>query len=244
MRECSGWGLPLRGFAPAVILTAGLATAIGTPDSAAAETNRRCCIGTGHDPAIDVGALLVVDSSIPMTAMRTMQAEVERIWNRYGVRIRWLGHGRHAPDSRANVDVLVDVDPSESGYMRPTGRNILGCFRSVRDGDSRPVITIFPQHAQRLAGDVGAHLCGHRCLEAWLERLQGRLLGRALAHEMGHYLLGSEHTSDGLMRAEFHPRDVLAEKLEAVSLTDSQVQRLSSRALQRAGTRSVNAITW
>jgi hypothetical protein len=240
---CSDSRSGRRGFAPAVILAAGLATAIGVPPSSAAGPEDGCRIDTGRDPAIDVGAILEVVSPTSTTALTAMQAEVERIWTPHGVRIRWLGHGHDAPHSMANVDVLVGVDPREGGHVRPTGRNTLGWFRSARDGDSRPIITIFPHQAQRLAGALGAHICGHRCLEAWLERLQGTLLGRVLAHEIGHYLLGPEHTSVGLMRAEIHPWAVLASDLGAVSLTGSQVQRLSSQCVDRQ-LMDVNATTW
>jgi hypothetical protein len=226
--RCSRWRT-LRRFAAAASLAAGLATGIGLQDSSAAQTKRGCGIGAGHDPAIDVRALLVVGSPVSTTAVTAMQAEVERIWERYGVRIRWLEYDRHRHDSTANVDVLVRVDPVEGGPLRPTGRNTLGCFRLDREGDSPPVLAVFPQHAQRLAGAVGAHLCGHRCLHAWLERLQGTLLGRALAHEIGHYLLGPEHTPDGLMRAEFRAWEVLTGEPEVASLTGSQVRRLVSR---------------
>ena len=171
----------------------------------------------------------MVASPVSKTAITAMQAEVERIWGRYGVTIRWLTHGHLPPGSSANVDVLVVEDSRGWGRRRPTGRNTLGCFRFDRDGDSRPLITIFPQHAQRLAGALSARICGRRCLESWFERLHGTLLGRALAHEIGHYLLGPEHNPAGLMRAEIDPRDVLAGEPKGVSLTDSQVQRLTSR---------------
>lgn len=243
MWRCSGSEFLLRRFAPAVSLAAGLATAIGILDSSAAGTKRRCRIEPGRDPAIEVGALLEVVSPISTTVLTAMQAEVERIWTPHRVRIRWLRHGHDAPHSSANVDVLVGVDPLEDGHVRPTGRSTLGWFSSARHDDSRPVIAIFPQQAQRLAGALGAHICGHRCLEAWLERLQGILLGRALAHEIGHYLLGPEHTSVGLMRAKIHPWDALASEPEAVSLTGSQVQRLSAPCADRQFM-DVNATRW
>ena len=225
----SGWAFLARKFAPAVVMFTGLATVTGISATSAAETNPGCHLQTGHNPAIQVGALLVVASPVSKTAITAMQAEVERIWGRNGVTIRWLTHGHLPPSSSANVDVLVVVDSRGRERRRPTGRNTLGCFRLDRDGDSRPLITIFPQHAQRLAGDLSARICGRRCLESWFERLHGTLLGRALAHEIGHYLLGPEHSPAGLMRAEIDPRDVLAGEPKDVSLTNSQVQRLTSR---------------
>jgi hypothetical protein len=225
----SGGAFLARKFAPAVVMFAGLATVTGISAASAAETNPGCHLQTDYNPSIHVGALLVVASPVSKTAITAMQAEVERIWGRYGVTICWLAHGHLPPGSSANVDVLVVVDSRGWGHRRPTGRNALGCFRFDRDGDSRPLITIFPQHAQRLAGALSARICGRRCLESWFERLHGTLLGRALAHEIGHYLLGPEHSPAGLMRAEIDPRDVLAGEPKGVSLTDSQVQRLTSR---------------
>src|SRR5262249_62227512 len=47
---------------------------------------------------------------------------------------------------------------------------------------------------------------------ALAETFLARALGRALAHEIGHYLFGTrEHTTDGLMRPQFSPQDLLEE---------------------------------
>jgi len=228
----SGWSILVRKVAAAVVLFAALASVTGMPAASAAETNR-CGLETGHNPAIHVGAVLVVASPISKTAITAMQAEVECIWSRHGVKLGWLAPDHVRPDSGANVDVLLVPDSRECGRVRPTGRKTLGCFRSNRDGDSRPLITILPQHAQLLAGALSARICGRRCLEGWIEQLYGTLLGRALAHEIGHYLLGPEHSRAGLMRADFDPRDVLSGDPKAVSLTGPQVQRLTCCAPQK-----------
>ena len=230
----SGWSILARRFRAAVALFAALASVAGMPAASAAETIR-CGLQAGHNRAIHVGAVLVVASPISKTAITAMQAEVERIWSRHGVKLGWLAADHVRPDAGANVDVVLVQDSRECGRGRPTGRQTLGCFR-LRDGDSRPLITILPQHAQQLAGALSARICGQRCLEGWIERLHGTLLGRALAHEIGHYLLGPEHSRDGLMRAEFVPRDVLAGDPKAVSLTGPQVQRLTSRCVEHQST--------
>ncbi len=231
-----GWSILARRFAPAVVLFAALASGTGLPAPYAAETNRCRDLPTGHTPPIYVGAVLVIASPTSKMAVTAMQAEVERIWNRYSVKLSWLAPDHVRPDSGANVDVVVVPDSRECGRVRSTGRNTLGCFRFSRDGDSRPLITIFAQHAQQLAGALSARMCRRRCPEAWIERLHATLLGRAVAHEIGHYLLGPEHSSAGLMRAEFDPRDVLAGDPKMVSLTAPQVQRLTSRCVERQPT--------
>ena len=162
----SGWSILARRFAAAVVLFAALTSVTGMPAASAAETNR-CGLQPGHNPAIHVGAVLVVASPISKTAITAMQAEVERIWSRHGVKLGWLAPDHVRPDSGANVDVLLVPDSRECGRVRPSGRKTLGCFR-FRDGDSRPLITIFPQHAQQLAGALSARICGRRCLEGWI----------------------------------------------------------------------------
>ncbi len=232
MRCVSGWSILARKFAAAVVLFAALASGTGMPAASAAETN--CCgLQAGHSPAVHVGAVLVVASPISKTAITAVQAEVERIWSRHGVKLGWLAPDDVRPDSGANVDVLLVPDSLGCGRVRPTGRKTLGCFRFTRDGDSRPLITIFTQRAQQLTGALSARICGRRCLEGWIEELHGTLVGRALAHEIGHYLLGPEHSRAGLMRAEFDPQDVLAGDPKAVSLTGPQLQRLTSHCVER-----------
>ena len=80
------------------------------------------------------------------------------------MKLGWLAADRVRPDSGANVDWLLVPDSRKCGRVRPTGRKTVGCFR-FRDGDSRPLITILPQHAQQLAGALSARICGQRCLE-------------------------------------------------------------------------------
>ena len=232
MRCVSGWSILARQFAAAVVWSAALASGPGMPAASAAETN--CCgPQAGHSPAVHVGVVLVVASPISKPAMTAVQAEVAGIWSRHGVKLGWLGPDHVRPDSGANVDVLLAPDSLGCGGVRPTARKTLGCFTFTLDGDSRSLITIFPQRAQQLAGVLSARICGRRCLEGWIEELHGTVLGRALAHEIGHYLLGPEHSPAGLMRAEFDPQDVLAGDPKAVSLTGPQLQRLTSRCDER-----------
>src|SRR5262249_57346217 len=60
---------------------------------------------------------------------------------------------------------------------------------------------------------------------AMAEILLGRALGRALAHEIGHFLLDTrEHSTHGLMRAEFTPLDLLEEATRPLYRLDPPAQ--------------------
>jgi hypothetical protein len=52
-------------------------------------------------------------------------------------------------------------------------------------------------------------------------------MGRSLAHELGHVLLNTkEHETTGLMRAWYHPQDILRNSPAAYTLTTQQRSRL------------------
>ena len=187
------------------------------PDSSAAETKRRRPIETRHNPAIHVGALLVVASPISTTAITAMQAEVHRIWDRYGVRIRWLAHGLLAPDSRANVDVLL-ADSREGGRIRPTGRDTLGA--SASPATATPGRSSRSSRSTRRAGRRAGRPYLRAPLSQGLARTFTRHAAWSGARPRDRPLparTGAQ--SDGLMRAGIDPRDVLAGEPKAVSLT-------------------------
>jgi hypothetical protein len=63
----------------------------------------------------------------------------------------------------------------------------------------------------------------------------GRVLGRAVAHEMGHYLLHTpDHARTGLMRATFHPRELVDVRRGGFALSDPDVKLLAHLASERA----------
>jgi hypothetical protein len=69
------------------------------------------------------------------------------------------------------------------------------------------------------------------------------ILGHAIAHELGHLLLGMErHSEDGIMKAEWHPKQL--EKAESATLVFDAAQRtrirrnLTARVVAGASNRS------
>jgi len=73
---------------------------------------------------------------------------------------------------------------------------------------------------------------------AWAisDRDLARALGRVLAHEIGHVLLAApNHDRDGLMRANFRPRDLLYPNPVPFRLADGRMGRLKSRVRMLRG---------
>ena len=185
---------------------------------------------TEEDAIAEVAAVLVVAAPVPGSAVATMRSEAGMIWNRHGVRIRWRPSGSEL-DEHTNVVVLLSPlsrrCATASGGARP-----LGCFPAHHTGNALPVIVIFPEHARLLVDGAAVHLC-EPCPIGWLEQQTARVLGWALAHELGHYLLGPQHSTTGLMRARYRPRDLFATDEDAFSLTDAQIAALRELRHQR-----------
>jgi hypothetical protein len=185
----------------------------------------------GEDSAIHVRAVMVIVTPISKPALATAQREAQRIWGRYGVRIHWLSPGPPV-GSAVSVVVLMAPDSKRCALSRIDREHTLGCFQDDREGDSRPVITIFPQRAYRLVSGRAERLWRRRP-EGWLEGLTATLLGRVLAHEFGHYLLGSEHSATGLMHAALDPRELFTRQPDELLLTEGQARQLTSRSEAR-----------
>ena len=117
-------GLPsgqasFRWITAAAILSSGLATTSRQPVAHAAETRSDGVLSAGREPVIWVRAVFVAAGPIPKTTIQTVQAEVDRVWNRYAVRIRWL-----VPDSpiEAGPKVVVIVGGELSALRADGGR--------------------------------------------------------------------------------------------------------------------------
>jgi len=94
---------------------------------------------------------------------------------------------------------------------------------------------------------LGPDDTGHLA-DAYLEAVQdvadwhrgdsAALLGDVLAHELGHLILGSGHTSAGIMRAAWSPRELGALRKGRLQFTDDERQRIRV-ALRRTSPREV-----
>jgi hypothetical protein len=213
----------VRRSATAALLSASLSTSSGTTALKAEDKCDRT--SAGHSPVVQVGAVLVVGRPISTSALDAMQAEAVRIWGRYAIGIDWHKPGP-AVDSSVNVVVLVSAETGRCVPWRANREDTLGCFPHDAEGSALPVIRLFPDSVRSLVDRRVAQIC-NPCQDRWLERLTATLLGRTLAHEIGHYLLGSEHSATGLMRARFEPAELFTDEEEALSLSDAQIASLN-----------------
>lgn len=141
---------------------------------------------------------LVHVATLPPVARLALVSEVERLWQRAGLRIEWADPSI-AGGAEAALRVLV-----VSSY---TGR--------TRHPDTWPVGE-FMHDALPGPTAVTSMAAAARVLEAarlpqeptaTVNQRLGRILGRAVAHEIGHHLLGAAHTKRGLMRARIDATD-------------------------------------
>jgi hypothetical protein len=215
----------LRKVVPHVFVCFGLwGVVFGPPPASGRDTTHDSVRGDQY-PTIHVRAIVVVTSPTPTAVVATIQAEAERIWDVYGVRIDWLSPGPPL-DSSVNVVVHLAMDQRRCSQSRTSRERTLGCFQTDQEGDSPPVIMIFPERAHRLVCAWAVRI-SRRWPDGWLERRAARLAGRALAHELGHYLLGSGHSASGLMRAELGPEELAFRSRDGPTLTVLQSHRLS-----------------
>jgi hypothetical protein len=165
-----------------------------------------------------------------------MKKEAERIWSRLDVRLAWIDSRRRvtAPH-RAGLTVMLE----EGAYLgsAATPVSVLADLTQPSDICGWGVAHVWVRHVERHAASVpGGDRAFLSLPRAMTATFLGRALGRALAHEIGHYLLGTrEHTADGLMRAQFTPRDLLEDVAGRLYGLDSweQAPLMSCRTVQK-----------
>ena len=174
--------------------------------------------------SVTVQLSLSVESELSLRAVELLRVEIERIWQPYGVTIRWEGPGGSGPQLR-----LTTAD-SELDRPQPSAAHAALAWIWF-DTPTRPGNEIHASvdAARRLVAGVRV---GGRSVSAWPalgETLLGRALGRSIAHEVGHFLLASsQHAAKGLMRPNFVPDDLLTFRARDYALEPADVRLLAS----------------
>ena len=175
------------------LLAAGLATAV-----AAASEPSRSDAPDGAGPLVDVHLATAAD--LPPLARVTLIQEVNDIWRREGVRVRWPLDPVTAQPPDFALRVLVVQRERAGGHAEhewPVGELLF-------DQADRAVAVASIEAAERVI-DTATPSDEPALLRA---RRLGTVLGRTVAHEVGHYLLNtSSHARRGLMRARIDARD-------------------------------------
>jgi len=178
------------------------------------------------ESTVTVELALSVESDLSPRAVELMRAEIDRIWQPYGVVIGWDAAGPGGAPERLRLTI------ADSELDRPQQSAAHAALAWIWfDTPARPgsEIRVSLDAARRLVSGVRV---GGRSIAAWPalgETLLGRALGRSVAHEVGHYLLASsQHTDDGLMRPIFVPDELLTFRASDYALAPAHVRALAA----------------
>jgi hypothetical protein len=153
---------------------------------------------------------------------REVREEAASLWRPYGVELEWAAQ---TPVECEGLEFEVDANIEKFPFAQWVA--VLG--QASLGGD--------PFHNRSVHVSFGAteRLLIDRAADgpsAWVvsDRDLARALGRVLAHEIGHVLLAAPyHEHDGLMRANFAPRDLLYPDRAPFRLSNGSIWRLKTR---------------
>ena len=162
--------------------------------------------------------------AVPDALRPVAQREVEAIWQRLGVPIRWLIDATERSTQFISVSVVDnELLQAQSELSAPN----LGWieFRGTAPQNSLYVSATAALDTARRARTLERVMDGQPLAAARI--VAARLIGRAIAHELGHYLLRSrEHTSGGLMRPVFPAAEGMIPLLDRYRLPRKETDAL------------------
>ena len=169
---------------------------------------------------------LSLESDLSPRAVVLMRAEIERIWQPYGVAIGWEAPALSGSGTRLRMTI---ADAELDRPQRSTDHAALAWIWFATPTRPGNEIRVSVDAARKLVTGVRV---GGRSVSAWPgmpETLLGRALGRSIAHEVGHFLLVSpQHAEEGLMRAIFRPDDLLTFRAADYALAPSGRRALAN----------------
>src|SRR5262249_37130118 len=169
---------------------------------------------------------------VPGRIVGRMKEETARIWSSLDVQIQWIDSPRlESMVHPAGLTAFLE----DGEYPGPVARGlVLGAVTHPGSDCGWGLAHVWVRHIERFALLARRDTAGLPA--ALAETFFARALGRALAHEIGHYLLGTrEHTTDGLMRQQFSPQDLLEEASRPLDRLDvSTRSRLISCRTEQA----------
>jgi hypothetical protein len=162
---------------------------------------------------------MINEAGAAQQTLDVARREAGRIWARADVHLVWASSSASSASSQVIDDetVVVVVRPTLALPAAADGKAAsppLGWVMFLEDGQRGHVIEVSFQAIDTLvmAASFQDMPVGIRPRLLQL-RLLGRGLGRVVAHEIGHWLMGREHTRDGLMQPRFTPRHLIDEPL-------------------------------
>jgi hypothetical protein len=185
--------------------------------------------------AMGPAVYLSIDQDGGLSARQLKQAidQASEIWRAAGVGLTAGRYGEASAPGAATISLRIT---QTSPRRKTEGPPVLAWVGRPIDGRLKPVLCVSRPGIDGLLD--GADFLGHPLRQgpgAARQRLVAQAIGRVVAHELGHFLLQSaSHTSTGLMRADYSPRDLLGASLEPFRVTAEQLPSVQREVVRLA----------
>jgi hypothetical protein len=169
-------------------------------------------------------------ASLTVRELTIAKDQVNTIWSREGIHIRWDESAASGPE----IGLDVTLDRSMNFSRLSSGRFALAVTR-ICQSDS-PAITVTLAAIEQFV-NVGISAERPFLVDSVIihQTLTGRVVGRSIAHEIGHVLLrSSEHAREGLMRPQLTTAELFADDMNGFRLTAQEHERLRLRLSPKA----------
>jgi hypothetical protein len=177
-------------------------------------------------PTCSVPVGIEIESSLSSSQLDTIQSELRRIWEPYGVKLHSQEELRRALLTARSVRVVIgDIQGAIPPDVEST-TNLGGVvFHGVAPRNILYASLDGVRQMLRPAMFRGVPFTA--CPRTLQDHLVARALGRTLAHELGHFLLAArQHTRRGLMRPIYSWSELLAADVSAFRLEPTQIAML------------------
>jgi len=168
--------------------------------------------------------------TLPPGLLAEIQRELSAVWAPYGVRFVTFDDSEASAPDRIDGSFDVLIERSATRVTKSDGVVLGATHLQWQKIDHSPIHIDYDAIEQTI-GEVEAPrrlaLTGHSAVQS---ADVARAAGRVLAHEIGHVLLlAPSHEAQGLMRAAYHPEDLIAAYRDSFTLSRREIARLHSR---------------
>ena len=187
-----------------------------------------CCPATGqpqlNQPVLDLTVWVENWAEVEPLILASAEKAAGKIFHNSGIKVNWRETSALlSPPEQGGTNLLLRISRSKDfGYPEPS----LG-FRWQRGPDDIRAI-VFIDRVEQLARRSNARF------EA------AAVLGCAMTHELGHLLLGSTHSLEGVMRAQWKKKDVWLATQGGLDFTAEQAKLMREELYRRTHARSAH----
>ncbi|SRR6266480_3629792 len=171
-----------------------------------------------HEPALDLAIAVENWADVAPRMLVTAEKVVSNIFRNAGIELNWQ-QASDAWSSRARPGAILQLRISRSKDFGCPEPSLGFCWQRGPD-DVRAVV--FLDRVEQFAQRSNA------------SRATAAVLGCAMAHELGHLMLGSAHSNEGVMRAESDKRYVWLAAQGRLTFTPKESRLLREELYRRA----------